>query len=175
MTPPVGATSSVVRKEAQQEIQDDNPIGLIVMWAGDLSNPPAGWALCDGNNGTPDLTNKFIVGAGNQYSTGDTGGQNSVVLSEAQLPSHVHSSGGYSTSTDGAHTHTYTPSIQDLGHSSGNFATNKSGSTTTTSTSTDGAHSHGSMSNSSGQTGGDGAHENRPEFHGIGFIQRVSS
>lgn len=36
--------------------------------------PPTGWALCNGENGTPDLRNRFIVGAGDEYSVGDVGG-----------------------------------------------------------------------------------------------------
>ena len=37
--------------------------GMIVMWSGTIANIPTGWALCDGNNSTPNLTDKFIVGA----------------------------------------------------------------------------------------------------------------
>jgi microcystin-dependent protein len=48
--------------------------GMIMMWYGQLTQIPAGWALCDGNNGRPDLRDRFIVGAGAGYSLGDTGG-----------------------------------------------------------------------------------------------------
>lgn len=48
--------------------------GVITQWSGSLVSIPAGWALCDGNNGTPDLTDKFIVGAGDTYNPGNTGG-----------------------------------------------------------------------------------------------------
>lgn len=44
------------------------------MWSGNIGNIPAGWVLCDGNNGTPDLRNKFIVGAGDTYAVDNTGG-----------------------------------------------------------------------------------------------------
>lgn len=44
------------------------------MWSGAVNAIPAGWALCNGENGTPDLRNRFIVGAGDEYSVGDTGG-----------------------------------------------------------------------------------------------------
>lgn len=40
------------------------PSGVIVMWSG--SSIPSGWALCDGTNGTPDLRDRFIVGAGEE-------------------------------------------------------------------------------------------------------------
>ncbi len=48
--------------------------GMIMLWAGAVEDIPEGWTLCDGNNDTPDLRNKFIVGAGDTYSPGDTGG-----------------------------------------------------------------------------------------------------
>jgi len=50
------------------------PAGIIALWHGAIVDIPAGWAQCDGNNGTPDLKNKFIVGAGDTYNPGDTGG-----------------------------------------------------------------------------------------------------
>lgn len=50
------------------------PSGGIIMWSGDISKIPAGWKLCDGSNGTPDLRDRFVVGAGTSYSTGATGG-----------------------------------------------------------------------------------------------------
>ncbi|NEO87354.1 MAG: tail fiber protein [Spirulina sp. SIO3F2] len=39
-------------------------VGMIMMWSGKVSQIPTGWALCDGKNDTPDLTERFIVGAG---------------------------------------------------------------------------------------------------------------
>lgn len=45
---------------------------IIVFWSGAIADIPAGWALCDGNNGTPDLTDKFIIGAGSSFNPGDT-------------------------------------------------------------------------------------------------------
>ena len=64
--------------------------GMILLWYGDTSNIPGGWVLCDGNNSTPDLRDRFVMGAGNNFNPGDTGGSNSVTLSEANLPSHRH-------------------------------------------------------------------------------------
>lgn len=48
--------------------------GMIVTWAGSILDIPDGFALCDGNNGTPDLRNRFIVGAGDTYAQDDSGG-----------------------------------------------------------------------------------------------------
>ena len=95
------------------------PSGGIIMWSGAVSAVPTGWALCNGSNGTPNLTGKFIVMAdadsGGTYNVNNTGGANDVTLSTSQMPSHSHSgtasSGGAhthtgSTNTAGAHTHT---------------------------------------------------------------------
>ena len=51
-----------------------NPIGTITMWGGLVAGIPVGWQLCDGTNGTPDLRNKFIRGAGAAFIPGDEGG-----------------------------------------------------------------------------------------------------
>ena len=66
------------------------PVGTIVLWSGTTSNIPTGWVLCNGSNGTPDLRDRFIVGAGSTYSVGATGGEASHTLTEDELPSHTH-------------------------------------------------------------------------------------
>lgn len=48
--------------------------GMILLWSGSIVSIPSGFALCDGSNGTPDLRNRFIVGAGSTYAPGATGG-----------------------------------------------------------------------------------------------------
>ena len=73
------------------------PSGGIIIWSGASNAIPTGWVLCDGNNSTPDLRNRFIVGAGNSYNVGVTGGFDSVSLSESQIPGHTH---GVSLSTN---------------------------------------------------------------------------
>ena len=67
------------------------PYGSIIMWYGSVASIPAGWALCNGSNNTPDLRGRFVVGAGDSYSPGNTGGANTVTLTAAQMPSHSHS------------------------------------------------------------------------------------
>jgi len=70
------------------------PVGGIILWSGGGGNIPSGWALCNGqtSNGqlTPNLMDRFVVGAGSAYSTGNTGGSSSITLSAAQMPSHSH-------------------------------------------------------------------------------------
>jgi hypothetical protein len=50
------------------------PTGAILMWSGSIGSIPSGYVICDGTNGTPDLRDRFIVGAGNSYSVGNNGG-----------------------------------------------------------------------------------------------------
>jgi len=48
--------------------------GIIVAWSGAIVDIPSGWALCDGTNGTPNLEDRFIIGAGDTFNPNDTGG-----------------------------------------------------------------------------------------------------
>ena len=56
------------------------PAGTIVLWSGSIGSIPAGWVLCNGNNGTPDLRNRFVVGAGSTYSVDASGGSADAVV-----------------------------------------------------------------------------------------------
>jgi microcystin-dependent protein len=83
------------------------PTGAITLWSGSNASIPTGWQLCNGTNGTPDLRNRFIVGSGADYATGNNGGADtkttsaggnhnhggataSHALTIAQMPSHDH-------------------------------------------------------------------------------------
>lgn len=67
----------------------DIPSGIICAWSGTESNTPPGWHICDGTNGTPDLRDRFILGAG-AHSVGETGGSEEVSLTVEQMPRHDH-------------------------------------------------------------------------------------
>lgn len=108
-------------------VQAAIPSGVILLWSGSVATIPSGWALCNGSNGTPDLRNRFVVGAGSTYSVGDTGGANTVTLDSTMIPSHTHTvTTTGSASSENAHTHTFsgttvsdgshTHSITDPGH-----------------------------------------------------------
>lgn len=91
-------------------VRDIIPTGVITMWYGSIASIPSGWYLCDGANGTPNLQDKFIVGAGSTYAVAATGGS-----ANAILVSHTHTTTSSSTFTGtalGTHTHT----ITDPGH-----------------------------------------------------------
>ena len=70
------------------------PSGGIIMWSGSIGSIPSGWYLCDGSNSTPDLRNRFIVGAGSTYAVAATGGSaDAIVVSHTHAltdPGHVH-------------------------------------------------------------------------------------
>ena len=120
--------------------------GMIIMWSGAISNIPSGWVLCDGNNNTPNLRDKFIVGAGNNYAVAATGGEDSVTLTTAQIPSHTHS-------------------IQiRTGVDDNNFSFNNGFSS-------DRNDSGGTFNSNS--TGGGQSHENRPPYYALAFIMKT--
>lgn len=86
---------------AYWSLYDSTPAGIIAMWSGTVATIPSGWYLCDGSNSTPDLRDKFIIGA-KQDSGGvaktnvtgsltQTGGEATHVLTEAELAAHTHS------------------------------------------------------------------------------------
>ena len=64
--------------------------GMIIAWYGSIANIPSGFVLCDGNNNTPDLRDRFIIGAGNNYAVDATGGSK-----DAVLVSHFHTTLNY--------------------------------------------------------------------------------
>jgi len=101
------------------------PPGIITLWSG--STTPTGWALCNGSNGTPDLRDRFVVGAGSSYDVGDTGGNDNVSLSEANLPSHSHGDGSLATNTTGGHYHSWSDISSSSGYHSHSGSTNTTG------------------------------------------------
>lgn len=81
------------------------PVGSIVMWSGSIASIPAKWVLCNGLNGTPNLTNRFVLGAGNTYAVGATGGEATHTLTVNEMPSHSHTvEAGGSTNNDSNYT-----------------------------------------------------------------------
>ena len=107
------STMSYMTIAAQQAAQQGRT-GEIRIWSGTATEAAVvsawgpGWHFCNGSNGTPDLRDKFIAGAGGAYAVGATGGTNSNVLTVNQLPSHSHT-------VNDSHSHT----VFDPGHSHG--------------------------------------------------------
>lgn len=92
LTPPEGGNISL-------------PVGSIIMFNGLSSEIPVGWHICDGTEGTPDLTGKFIKASN---VSGETGGKSGIQILEENMPKHTHTftNNEIVTSSDGAHTHT---------------------------------------------------------------------
>ena len=91
--------ASLGKKDSLEFLKQGEPAGSIVPKGGIImfsgEKPPAGWALCDGTNGTPDLKNKFILGSGKE-SPGAMGGSPKITI--ANLPKHSHGTiGGWGT------------------------------------------------------------------------------
>jgi hypothetical protein len=86
--------------------------GMIMLWSGSSATIPTGWLLCDGSSSTPDLRNRFVVGATSTYAVGATGGS-----ADAVVVSHTHTA----TVTDPTHQHTAL-SATDLGQPIQGFA-----------------------------------------------------
>lgn len=79
------------------------PIGTIVQFSGLITEIPPQWALCNGLNGTPDLRDTFVIGAGGSFSIGQTGGENLQTTQSASAGNHAHTG---TTNTAGQHNHT---------------------------------------------------------------------
>lgn len=122
------------------------PSGIICMWSGAANAIPLGWYLCNGSNGTPDLRNRFIVGAGSNYTVGNTGGVNTVTLTINQIPSHSHTIPKRNDSNVG--TTSYSASSW-----TNNYMTTDNNWETTS-------------------TGGGLGHENRPPYYALCFIMK---
>lgn len=151
------------------------PSGVIAMWSGQSTNIPDGWALCNGQNGTPNLTDKFIIGAGAKYSPGNTGGEETHTLTTSEMPSHNHtlSLNGLSCSSAGSHSHTVPYSSNATGGSYNIAGTGGNASNSKT-TSSSGGHTHAiTGSGTIGSTGSGTAHNNMPPYYALCFIMKL--
>lgn len=145
--------------------EDPFPVGAIMFWSGSPQELPPGWMICDGNNGTPDLRDKFVKGVPDGVTDpGSTGGQHNVTLTEANLPAHDHS---ITVTEVGDHTHTARPGGGN--HSSGSSGKHpKDGTGKNVDHSGDHAHTYTTASEGSGS-----AIDNRPAYYEAAYIQRA--
>ena len=89
------ATLSITRLTKEENQASGVPVGTVLSWYGKLADIPDGFALCDGTNRTPDLRDRFVVGAGGEYAFGATGGEKEVKLEATQIGNHYHAVGSY--------------------------------------------------------------------------------
>jgi hypothetical protein len=169
---PLAPTASVATSNTQIAttafVRSIIPTGVILMWSGSIASIPSGWLICDGANGTPDLRNRFIVGAGSTYAVAATGGS-----ADAIVVSHTHSASSTSTVTDPGHNHG-----TGIG---GSFAvfTGSGGSgftgggaqfTGTTGTATTGITVSTTTTNTS--AGSSGTNANLPPYYALAYIMK---
>ena len=138
--------------------------GMIILWYGDTTNIPGGWVLCDGNNSTPDLRDRFVIGAGNNFNAGSTGGSNSGTLSTSNLPSHRH----FVVSNDlGGQNRTNSNVNANNQVRKGTGAGNLYESYNLASTSAD------AVSGRSSAVGSGTAFDNKPKYHALCYIMKT--
>ena len=130
--------------------------GMIMLWSGSIASVPSGWALCNGSNGTPDLRNRFVVGAGSTYAVNGTGGS-----ADAIVVSHTHAI------TDSGHNHSYFGAATNAGFNPayGGIAYTSPGPSNTTGNSTTGI-----TINSSGSSG---TNANLPPYYALAYIMKL--
>ena|GEM_PF-1200223 len=156
---------------------------MIIKWCGSINNIPAGWYLCNGENGTPDLRNKFIYGASSNTEIGTTGGSADTVV-----VSHSHNA---SADSQGSHTHTaWTDSQGSHSHSfpgggsaytGGNQPTGSGTIQSYVTTGAAGAHAHNIGMSAAGahahnisieENGVSGTNKNLPPYMKLAYIMK---
>ena len=131
------------------------PSGGIIIWSGSSASIPSGWLLCDGSNSTPDLRNRFVVGATSTYAVGATGGS-----ADAIVVSHTHTA----TVTDPGHFHTGGAALYYIGDSgSYGYVTNVANTSTAVTGIT--------VANST--TGSSGTNANLPPYYALCYIMKA--
>lgn len=148
------------------------PPGSIIVWTS--KDIPNGWAICDGTNGTPDLRDRFIVGAGNTYTLNATGGENTVTLTDNQVGNHYHAFGYHNNDNNGTFLSTG-GSLKNYPLASGTQGAYWNGN--------DGGADHGkptdnlnlitSLGVSTVSTSTPSAHENRPPYYSVYYIMKI--
>lgn len=161
------ALSAKQGKVLAELIDSGIPRGFIGMWSGLISEIPAGWALCDGQDGRPNLLGKFIRGVPDVTTNpGGSGGNDTITLSEANLPAHKHD---VNAETVG-HSHTISGIGQGMLRAGGNqnvpaIVADQFG--TPTSTVKD------KINTSSSTVGGGQAFDNRPAYYELAYIIKL--
>jgi hypothetical protein len=160
------------------------PSGGIIIWSGSAAAIPTGWVLCNGSNSTPDLRDKFVVGAGSTYAVGDTGGSATVTpagsisvagtaLTEAQMPKHYHQMVGPGSVTvpqnnQGNYNLFGGGTPDDAALSYGTWSTGGSAASGSTSTGTSNGDSHTHTATFSGTSA-----TNLPPYYALCYIMKT--
>lgn len=167
-TTQIATTAFVTTAIANAEL----PSGIITMWSGSIASIPSGWYLCDGTNDTPDLRNRFIVGAGSTYSIGGTGGS-----ADAVVVSHTHTASSSSSVSDPGHVHRMYITGNDDGSDaySGGSADDGSGTGSLISNKIESSSTGISVSTTTtvSSTGSSGTNANLPPYYALAYIMKA--
>jgi hypothetical protein len=147
------------------------PSGGIIMWSGTIATIPSGWYLCNGSNGTPDLRNRFIIGAhsdtaGVAYTTVTGSNTQTGGTKDAIVVSHTHTA----TVTDPGHTHTI--SVNNQGNTNDSTSGGDNRPATGTSTLTTNSNTT-SITVANSTTGSSGTDQNLPPYYALAFIMKA--
>jgi hypothetical protein len=138
------------------------PTGMILLWSGSIGSIPSGYLLCDGTNSTPDLRDRFIVGAGSSYSVNQTGGS-----ADAIVVSHTHTA--TSVVTDPGHLHTYLAKNSNFSTAGG---PDQHPTMTTTSENTGTATTGITVATTNATAGTSGTGQNIPPYFALCYIMK---
>jgi len=134
------------------------PTGMISLWYGSIGSVPSGWYLCDGANGTPDLRDRFVVGAGSTYSVAATGG-----ATDAIVVSHTHTA----TVTDPGHVHPYGS------FASANIRAGSNGDTPYTPTTLNTSSAVTGITVANASAGVSGTNANLPPYYALAYVMKA--
>lgn len=158
--------------------------GMILIWSGSLGSVPTGWALCDGTNSTPDLRDRFIVGAGSTYSVAATGGTaDATVVTHTHTATSVVSTGTHqhfiaNTDATGANTSITLTSSNYLAGKNGGGGVSESyalqGTGTTASIGLTSATATGdTVTTTNANAGTSGTNQNLPPYYALAYIMKT--
>ena len=147
------------------------PSGSIILWSGAANAIPAGYVLCDGTNSTPNLQNRFVVGAGSTYAVGATGGS-----ADAIVVDHTHDLTAASTDThamSGTFTASKPPAATGVFSVVGGQAGGADGGQSTASLYTlSDSHNH-ELTGSTDSTGSSATNANLPPYYALCYIMKT--
>ena len=139
------------------------PTGGIIMWSGSIASIPTGWLICDGTLGTPNLRDRFVIGAGSTYAVAASGGS-----ADAIVVSHTHTA----STVDLSHTHTYQASNYASNGQGGGADPGQRLSSAAAGTVSGGMSANATHTHTIASTGATGTNANLPPYYALAFIMK---
>jgi len=173
-TGPLSGPNNIVLTDEQGNLSSIQfPPGMIIAWKpgkdADKTHAPAGWAICDGQNDTPDLRGRFILGS-NPYNsknenftareTDEKDGEEKHTLTTSEIPAHSHS---YSDVYFAEYSWIDHPGLDNLEGGNDKVGSNKY----------DNDNSYLGKNKTTGSSGSGTAHNNMPPFYTLIYIMKL--